>query len=121
MAGAAQRIANRVLVRVAGGPLRAYSLVVHTGRSSGRVYRNPVSAYPLGDGFVLPVLYGEDSNWVRNALAGGLTLRTRGVDHRLERVAVIGAAQALPAFPRYQRALLRARGIEAFVWGRPAA
>jgi len=32
--------------------------VKHAGRNSGREYQNPVSAYPFGDGFVIPVLYG---------------------------------------------------------------
>ena len=50
-----KKISNRLLMAVSGRRLRAYSVLVHVGRSSGRVYRNPVSAYPLGDGFVVPV------------------------------------------------------------------
>jgi hypothetical protein len=49
------------------------------GHTSGRQYRNPVSAYPLGDGFVIAVLYGTESNWVRNVMAaGGFTLPDQG-------------------------------------------
>ena len=55
--------ANRIFLTISGRWLRAYSIVRHVGRTSGRAYRNPVSAYPLGDGFVIPVLYGTLSQW----------------------------------------------------------
>ena len=88
------------------------------GRTSGLEYRNPVSAYPLGDGFVIPVLYGLDPQWIRNALAaGGFTLRTKGREYELRRPEIVPPTRALPAFPAYQRWLLRARDIEHFVWG----
>lgn len=72
----AQRKANRLFLKIAGRQLRAYCIVKHVGRSSGREFQNPVSAYPMGDGFVIPVLYGVEAQWVRNALATGrITLR----------------------------------------------
>jgi deazaflavin-dependent oxidoreductase (nitroreductase family) len=95
--------------------------VTHTGRRSGRQYRNPVSAYPLGDGFVIAVLYGAQSQWVRNVIATGrLTLRTKGHDQLLERPQIIPAPQALPAFPALQRIMLRSRNIHDFVWAHHA-
>jgi deazaflavin-dependent oxidoreductase (nitroreductase family) len=67
------------ILKIAGRRLRAYSIVTHVGRRSSRPYRNPVSAYPLGDGFVIAVLYGRESQWVRNVMASGsFTLRTKG-------------------------------------------
>jgi hypothetical protein len=64
-------LANRAFLMISGRWFRAYSIVRHVGRTSGRAYQNPVSAYPLGDGFVIPVLYGTQSQWVRNAMAAG--------------------------------------------------
>ena len=88
------------------------------GRTSGREYRNPVSAYPLGDGFVIAVLYGTKSQWVRNVMAAGqFALQTKGRDYRLERPEIIPAAQALTAFPLYQRIMLKRRNIQDFVLG----
>ncbi len=56
----------------------------HVGRRSGREYRNPVSAYPLEDGFVIAVLYGAESRWVRNVIATGrFRLRPKGHDYLL--------------------------------------
>lgn len=113
-----KQISNRIFLMISGRRLRAYSIVRHVGRTSGREYRNPVSAYPLGDGFVIAVLYGVRSQWVRNVMATGrFVLRTRNRDYPLERPEIISPAQALPAFPGWQRAMLRSRNIQAFVWG----
>jgi deazaflavin-dependent oxidoreductase (nitroreductase family) len=108
---------NRLLLRIAGRSLRAYSIVKHYGRRSGREYVNPVSAYPLGDGFVIAILYGLDSQWVRNVVTTGrVKLVTRGREHLLERPQVVPPEQALSAYPWWQRLLLRSRGIEHFLW-----
>lgn len=97
--------------------LRAYSIVEHVGRRSGRAYANPVSAYRLGDGFGITILYGVDAQWVRHVLATGqLTLRTRGRDHVLVRPELISAPDALPAYPWWQQRTLRTRGVEHFLW-----
>ena len=49
-------LANRVFLMISGGGCVRTRSCRHVGRTSGREYRNPVSAYPLGDGFVIPVL-----------------------------------------------------------------
>jgi deazaflavin-dependent oxidoreductase (nitroreductase family) len=79
---------------------RLYSILKHVGRKSTREYQNPVSAYPLGDGFVVAVRYGLQSQWVRNVMANGrFTLRTKGRDFPLEKPEIISPSQALPAYP----------------------
>jgi hypothetical protein len=117
-----KRVSNWLFLKISGRRLRAYSIVRHVGRTSGTEYRNPVSAYPLGDGFVIAVLYGVQSQWVRNVIAvGRFVLRTKNSDVSLERPEIIAAAQALPAFPPWQRVMLKSRNIQAFVWGHRAA
>lgn len=117
-----KRIANRLFLAISGRRLRAYSIVKHTGRTTGREYRNPVSAYPLGDGFVVPVLYGTGSQWVRNVLATGrFVLRTRGEDIALERPELIPAERALGAYPPVLRWIVRAQRIRQFVWAHRVA
>jgi len=114
-------LSNRIFLKISGRSLRAYSIVRHVGRTSGREYRNPVSAYPLGDGFVIAVLYGPRSQWVRNVMAAGrFALRSKGRDYPLERPEIIPPAQALAAFPRWQRWMLRTRKIQDFVWAHHA-
>jgi deazaflavin-dependent oxidoreductase (nitroreductase family) len=110
-------LSNRLFMKIAGRRFRAYSIVTHIGRRSGREYRNPVGAYPLGDGFVLAILYGPESQWVRNVMAsGGFTLRTKGYDYQLERPEVIPSSQALAAYPRLWQWTLKRQKVDAFVW-----
>ena len=112
-----RRLANRLFLMISGRWFRAYSIVRHRGRVSGREYRNPVSAYPLEDGFVIPVLYGAQSHWVRNVMAAGrFTLRTKGHDYLLERPEIIPPTRALAAYPQLLRRLMRSQQIQEFVW-----
>jgi deazaflavin-dependent oxidoreductase (nitroreductase family) len=126
MADAAKRdrlrsIANALFGRISGRAIRAYSLVGHIGRVSGREYWNPVSAYPFNDGYVIPILYGRESQWVQNVLAAGsLRLRTKGREFVLDAAEIIPAARALPALPRWLRAVVRVQGIEDFLWAQGA-
>jgi deazaflavin-dependent oxidoreductase (nitroreductase family) len=54
-------------------------VVVHRGRRSGRRYQTPVNVFTAGEGYVLALTYGPDTDWVKNVLAaGGRELRTRG-------------------------------------------
>ena len=114
-------LANRLFLMISGRWFRAYSIVRHVGRTSGRAYQNPVSAYPLGDGFVIPVLYGTQSQGVRNVMAAGrFTLRTKGRDYPLERPELIAPAQALGAYPTLLRRIMRSQQTQAFVWAHRA-
>jgi len=59
-------------------------LVVHRGRRSGNVYQTPVNVFPTGEGFIIALTYGPDTDWVKNVrAAGGCELRTRGRTIRL--------------------------------------
>jgi len=43
------------------------------------LFRSPVSLFRRGDGYVIALMYGADSQWVRNVLAaGGADIETRG-------------------------------------------
>src|SRR5215472_3545354 len=83
---------NAIFLKIAGGRLRAYSLLKHVGRSSGKPYATPLTAYPLGDGFVIALLYGDATtvSWCRNVMAAGeCTLKTRGEEYVLGRPEII--------------------------------
>jgi deazaflavin-dependent oxidoreductase (nitroreductase family) len=51
--------------------LPPWVVICHQGRRSGRLYRTPVNAYKRGKTLAVVVLYGEESDWIRNVLAGG--------------------------------------------------
>ena len=114
----AHKRANTILLKIAGRS-RAWSALKHFGRKSGRAYTTPLTAYPLGDGFVIALLYGEaDSvDWCRNVMsAGRCILKTAGQEYELERPEILSASQAWEAYPPLFRLVYKLRGISEFLW-----
>jgi len=54
-----------------------WAVIIHRGRRSGRAYRTPVLAFRQDRTLVVALLYGEESDWLRNlrAAGGGLIVR----------------------------------------------
>jgi deazaflavin-dependent oxidoreductase (nitroreductase family) len=50
--------------------LAPWLIVCHRGRKSGRRYRTPVIAFRRGHRIAIVVMYGLESDWVQNVLAG---------------------------------------------------
>jgi len=75
---------NRVVKHVAPR-LRAFGLVVHRGRKSGRRYETPVMVFRHDNRFVIALTYGGDrTDWVKNVIAaGGCELRTEGRRYKM--------------------------------------
>jgi deazaflavin-dependent oxidoreductase (nitroreductase family) len=55
----------------AGKPGAYASVIRHTGRRSGKTYETPVGAEATGDGFVIGLVYGTETDWLKNVLASG--------------------------------------------------
>jgi hypothetical protein len=92
------------------------SALHHVGRRSGREYVTPLSAYPLGDGFVLAVAYPY-VDWCENVLAAGkCTLTWNGKDYALERPELIPRAEAIKAYPLLVRPFVIGAGMNKFIW-----
>lgn len=51
-----------------------WPVLVHTGRSSGKVYRTPVGPEPIEGGYLFFMNYGPETDWVLNTLASGSAL-----------------------------------------------
>ena len=101
---------NPYLRKVAGTRLGMLyfnlSALHHVGRRSGQNYVTPLSAYPLGDGFVLAVAYPY-VDWRENVLAAGkCTLTWKGKAYALERPGVISRKEAMKAYPLLVRPFL---------------
>lgn len=114
-----QRV-NRTMLKIAGKGIRSYSILKHIGRRSGREYMTPVTAYPLGDGFVFIMLNnGTNCDWCQNVMAAGVCkVKTLGYEYELEKPQIIPASQALRAFPLLWRLLIKARRLNQFLWVR---
>jgi deazaflavin-dependent oxidoreductase (nitroreductase family) len=92
-------------------------VLVHRGRKSGRLFKTPVEVLiedPERGELVVAPMWGRDSDWYRNVLAGGLVeVHVRGEERRVdcreldepERRAAMDAYRA--AHPIYSRIILR--------------
>jgi deazaflavin-dependent oxidoreductase (nitroreductase family) len=108
---------NPLMVRFAGSrwfPL--WSKLEHRGRKSGRTYTFPVVAQRTPDGFVIPMPFGEGSDWVRNVLASGsCAVLWKGRRYEAGSPEVIDRAAAASAFNLFYRSVMRLGGMDRFM------
>jgi hypothetical protein len=90
--------------------LPPWAVICHRGRRSGRAYRTPVVALKRGRTLRVAVLYGEESDWVQNVIAGGGQVVRAGrtydlIEPRLSgRLLVAELGDPAPGFGRGPRA-----------------
>src|SRR5258708_10816376 len=115
-----QRPLNPALLHLAGNRCRLFASLQHVGRRSGHIYQTPVVARPLGEGFVIALPSGAETDWCRNVFtAGTCLLRWHGRTSPLEQPELILPEAALRAFPWIMRVLFNAGGITQYVWLHP--
>ena len=67
---------HAILLTLSVAPL---AVVHHVGRKSGTAYRSPVLAFGVPGGYLIPLTYGPERDWVRNVVAAGtFELERRG-------------------------------------------
>jgi deazaflavin-dependent oxidoreductase (nitroreductase family) len=87
-----------------------YGIITHRGRRSGKTFRTPVVVRPTPEGFVVPMPWGEGTDWCRNIrAAGGCVIRWKGRDYAMVEPSVVDVSDVGPAFDAMQR-----RGMERF-------
>ncbi len=64
-------VGNPLQMRSAGTPGTYASVIRHQGRTTGRTYETPVWAVPTEDGFVIAIVYGSRTDWLKNVSASG--------------------------------------------------
>lgn len=87
-----------------------WAVILHRGRRSGRAYRTPVLAFRQDRTLVIALLYGEESDWLRNLrTAGGGRVVRMGRTFELSepRVVDTSAAVELPRLSLLARAYCR--------------
>jgi deazaflavin-dependent oxidoreductase (nitroreductase family) len=98
------------------GWLPLYAVLHHTGRTSSRVYATPVVALRIPEGFIIPLPFGDATQWAKNLFAaGGGSLRWAGRDYRIAEPNVIDRADDRAALPRVVRFLSARLGLRQFV------
>ena len=109
----ATRLFNPLVLHLAGTRLLPlYGVMQHRGRRSGKAFRTPVVVRPTSDGFIVPMPWGERTDWYRNVRAAGeCTIRWKGRDYAMLRPEVLDTATAAAAFDPRQRDMMARFGI----------
>jgi len=112
-------IANRVAgTRVF--PL--WGIVRHTGRTSGKRYATPVVVRPMPDGFLVPLPFGDATQWAKNLFAaGGGSIRFAGREYEVGEPMVIDLETASAHLPLPIRFASRRLGLRHWLTVRTAS
>ncbi|MFI7542234.1 alpha/beta fold hydrolase [Actinoplanes sp. NPDC049599] len=111
-----KRFLNPVMLLVAGRRYWYAAALHHVGRRSGRPYTTPVVAEPVGGGFVIPLPYGDDVDWLRNIRAAGrASIEVHGRRYTLDDPRVVDAGYALPLVRRSRRRVWQRLGIRHYL------
>jgi deazaflavin-dependent oxidoreductase (nitroreductase family) len=95
---------------------RLYGLLRHVGRTSGKAYEIPIVALPFPGGFMIPLPFGEGTQWLKNIEAADQAgLRHAGHDYVIDQPEVVDLATAKPDLPGWVRFAAGRAGIEHFV------
>jgi deazaflavin-dependent oxidoreductase (nitroreductase family) len=100
------RAMKPLALRSAGTPGAYASVVRHVGRTTGRMYETPIGAVATGDGFVIALPYGPNTDWLKNVMASGsAVIVDEGTTYDVDRPQVVPMADAGHHFsPQDQRA-----------------
>jgi len=120
------RISNKYLLNpfmvARAGRRNSYAAAIrHTGRKSGKQYATPVGVDRVQDGFIIPLAYGTQVDWLQNVLAAGrATVSAEGETHdvtepEVTEPEVIDAATALPMLSSKRRRTFERMGIAQFL------
>jgi deazaflavin-dependent oxidoreductase (nitroreductase family) len=98
-----------------------WGIVRHTGRTSGKAYATPVVARPTSEGFLIPLPFGDATQWAKNLFAaGGGSIRFAGREHQIVDPRIVDLEAAGAHLPLSIRFAARRLGIRQWVTVRRA-
>ena len=93
-----------------------WGVLRHVGRKSGTAYEIPIVALPTTDGFLIPLPFGEGTQWLKNLQASDRAgLRHAGHDYVIDQPELVDLATAGPDLPGWVRFASSRVGIGQFV------
>jgi deazaflavin-dependent oxidoreductase (nitroreductase family) len=111
-----KHVLNKVLIHICGRKFGHFAILSHTGRKSGKLYRTPIIAEPIENGFVIALTYGKKVDWYANVKAkGSCSLYWKNQGYQLANPELIDQETALKAFPAFIRSALKLVGIEYYL------
>ena len=93
-----------------------WGVLEHTGRRSGTIYRTPIVALPTADGFIIPLPFGDLTQWAKNLFAANEgAVRSAGKSYLVTDPRVIDLAEAGPLLSGWVRFASARFGLRQFV------
>ncbi len=93
-----------------------YSILRHTGRTSGKAYSTPVVGIRSPDGFLIPLPFGDSTQWAKNLFAAGRgRLQQGGREYEIDEPTVVGGDVVEAYLPRGVRFLAARLGLRQYV------
>jgi deazaflavin-dependent oxidoreductase (nitroreductase family) len=93
-----------------------WGIVRHTGRTSGKPYATPVVIRPTADGFLIPLPFGDATQWAKNLFAaGGGSIRYAGREQQVDEPRIIDLETASTHLPLPIRFASRRLGLRHWV------
>jgi deazaflavin-dependent oxidoreductase (nitroreductase family) len=100
------RFNSRVTNRVQGvyaWLVPPWAVILHRGRRSGRQYRTPLFAFRRDRTLIIALLYGQESDWLRNLRHGGGHVIRAGRTRALAPPEIVDTSEAGPLLARLSR------------------
>ena len=88
------KLVNNRLQGIYAWILPPWAVILHRGRRSRRPYRTPLLAFKRDRTLIIALLYGDESDWLRNLRAGGGRVVRAGRTYELSAPRVVATSAA---------------------------
>jgi deazaflavin-dependent oxidoreductase (nitroreductase family) len=93
-----------------------WAILRHTGRTSGTAYATPIVALHTSDGFIIPLPFGDATQWAKNLFAAGRgSIRSAGREHEIGEPRLVEGEEAAAHLPALIRFVSGGLGLRHFV------
>jgi len=93
-----------------------WAILRHTGRTSGTAYSTPIVALHTADGFIIPLPFGDATQWAKNLFAAGRgSIRSAGQEHEIGDPRLVEGEEAAAHLPAIIRFVSGRLGLRHFV------
>ena len=93
-----------------------WAILRHTGRTSGTAYSTPIVAQHPADGFIIPLPFGDATQWAKNLFAAGRgSIRSAGQEHEIGDPRLVEGEEAAAHLPAIIRFVSGRLGLRHFI------
>lgn len=110
------RVAINPLLRRVSTHAPYFATLIHRGRRSGLEHQTPLNVFPVADGFIIALTYGQNADWRKNLFAAEhARMVHRGVELRVVAPRFLPEDEALTALPLGLAQLLALLNVHDFI------